>query len=79
MSCRYLTALPALLLLAACNQNEPADVEVPTQAGAPVPTTPVEAATIDPTEMTSEAGTPLESGVAEPVPDEYAQEDEVGE
>lgn len=66
MTCKFSAAFPAMLLLAACNQNAPTDTEAPTEAGATTPAAPA-------TEPGSRAGVPDE-GAAQPVPDEYAQE-----
>lgn len=69
---RYLALAAAPLLLVACNQNEPTETELPTEAGETVPELPIGETAVDSAEAL-EATTP-EAESAEPVPEEFADE-----
>ena len=66
-----LVPMAAALALCGCNQNAPANTEAPTNAGAVTPAPGETGRASEPTEMTSEATTPMVDDAPDPVPDEY--------
>lgn len=68
---RITTAAAALMMLAACNQNEGTETEeLPTNAGATTPAAlPTEATASEPSEMLSDVSTPMTGQTPNPVPE----------